>query len=175
MHSILLARYNGSRLVSIQKGYAENMEQMLAVRLPRKLIDAVRDYAATERKPIKKVVEEIIRFGLAQSADGSSKRKQRLDRATRRNLYSQYRQALSRGEVIRSDVKGMLAARLPEDLVDSVKVYSADTEKNVCLIVEEFILLTLEQKERVDSDLRHLTSRLRTPYRNRPIRKTAAK
>jgi len=144
-----------------------NDNKMLAVRLPPELVDSVRDYAVNGREPIVLVVEEFIRLGLAHSHKQKPGKRRMTDEVTDEQLREQFREAKKRGEVLPWQKKKMLAVRLPPELVDSIKDYANAQEKNIALVVEEFIRLGLALKKGEEIDRQDLVSGIHAPFRKR--------
>jgi hypothetical protein len=140
-------------------------KKMLAVRLQPELVEAIKDYAATEQESVNLVVEKFIRLGLARGAKHTKEKPTPIDAATRKMQYKLYRQAQQKGEVYKWVDKKMLAVRLSSELVDTVRDFAVKEEKNIVVVLEEFFHFGLKQKQ---GKVTIPTRSVQIPFRQRP-------
>jgi hypothetical protein len=173
LHASICILYNDAGYaVAREKGLAVSEEKMLAVRLSTELVDVVRNAAIAEQKSIRAVVEELIRFGLQNTPKKRRNRQREDSQSSRRKLFADFRKAQQRGEVIPWAEKKMLAVRLPPELVEAVRSYAATEQKNIAVVVEEFIWMKLARQESKNREIVTLTQGPASPFRKRRERQS---
>ena len=173
MHASICILYNvAGYAVAKAKGLVVSEEKMLAVRLAPELVDVVHHAATVEQKSIRAEVEEIIRSGLQHIPGKRQNRRKEHSQSARRKLFANFRKAQQRGEVIPWSEKKMLAVRLPPELVEAVRNYAATEQKNITVVLEEFIRLKMVREESKGREIVTLTQSPSSPFRKRRERQS---
>lgn len=148
---------------------AKNELEMLAVRLPGDVVDAVRNYAVANRIGLQNVMREFISNGIKRDLGRLNKGPSL--RRSFTGVSKGYKRAKQNEEVIPWIEKKMLAVRLEPELVRAFKSYSLSVEKNLSLLVEEFVRIGMAEVRGEIIDAETLASLTRkstsAPFRKR--------